>query len=493
MDFLDPSKKRSHTIRLYIGYVLVGIAILLATIIMLYQANGYSFDSKTRSIIQNGLVFVDVQPEQADIYINNELQRNKTDARLELAAGSYTLKLARSGYRDWQRSFDLLGGTVQRYVYPKLFPTDIQSSQIEVYADRPPMVTQSPDRRWMVLQQPGSLLDFEIRDFSRPEEPGVALQLPADTYTLPVTGTLTAIEWSDDNQNVLLQHSTDNQTEFIVFNREQPTATVNVNRLLAFNPTYASLRDKRSDQLYTHEANGGLVRIADLKARTLSAPILQNVVSYKPHGSDVMVYITTEGAPEGKVIAVLKNGSQTINLRELTKSNDNKYFTDVARYDDHWYYVVGSGAEDKVMIYRDPVIVESIAEDPYVSPYTILRLNGTRFVSFSHNAQFIAAQSGQNFVVYDAEEQQTFRYAIDEPIELAHEAKWMDGHRLVINSNDQATVFDYDGINKQSLGAVAPSMPIMFDRDYDRMYTFSPSNLAPRFVLNRSLLTLENL
>jgi hypothetical protein len=62
MDYLDPSKERAQTIRLIIGYILIGVAILIATLILLYQAYGFGIN-KEGQVIQSGLVFMSSQPE----------------------------------------------------------------------------------------------------------------------------------------------------------------------------------------------------------------------------------------------------------------------------------------------------------------------------------------------------------------------------------------------------------------------------------------------
>jgi hypothetical protein len=42
MDFLDPKKSHAHTVRLIIGYVLIGIALILATVLLLDVASGFA-------------------------------------------------------------------------------------------------------------------------------------------------------------------------------------------------------------------------------------------------------------------------------------------------------------------------------------------------------------------------------------------------------------------------------------------------------------------
>src|SRR5437870_5101173 len=102
MDFLDPKKQKAHRIRLLVGYVLVGLLVIVATIILLYQAYGFGINSSGQ-VIQSGLVFIASQPSGANILVNG-VQKTQTNARLNLPAGQYTVAVQRDGYRTWQRS-----------------------------------------------------------------------------------------------------------------------------------------------------------------------------------------------------------------------------------------------------------------------------------------------------------------------------------------------------------------------------------------------------
>jgi hypothetical protein len=151
MDFLDPRKRRSHNIRLFVGYFLISIVIGLATIILVYAAYGYGINTKTGQIIQNGLLFVDSKPGGADIYLNNQKRSTQTAARLVLPSGFYNLRIQKDGYQSWQRSFILDEHTVSRYVYPFLFPTKPITFNLKNYTSVPQIITQSPDRHWLLL------------------------------------------------------------------------------------------------------------------------------------------------------------------------------------------------------------------------------------------------------------------------------------------------------------------------------------------------------
>src|SRR3990167_7852081 len=153
MDFLDPRKRRAHSIRLMVAYVLVAVAIGLGGYLLVKAAEGYGVDPKTGNVIENSLLFVDSKPGGADIYINNTLQESKTSARLILPAGDYHLTLKKEGYRSWERDISLNERSVARYVYPFLFPLEPQVKNLKTYPKTPPLISQSPDRRWLLVQR----------------------------------------------------------------------------------------------------------------------------------------------------------------------------------------------------------------------------------------------------------------------------------------------------------------------------------------------------
>src|SRR5665213_2134399 len=109
MDFLDPKKHRRHMIQLMVGYVLVGSAILIATIILLELAYGYGL--KNGQVIQNGLVFVSSKPNPAEISFNGKAIKARTNTRQVLQSGIYTMRLSLTGYQDWQQTIDVEGGS----------------------------------------------------------------------------------------------------------------------------------------------------------------------------------------------------------------------------------------------------------------------------------------------------------------------------------------------------------------------------------------------
>lgn len=473
MDFLDPRKRRIHTVRLMIGYFLVAIAIGLGALILVYGAYGYGINTKTGDIVQNGLLFVDSQPGGADISLNGQSQGSKTAARLILPAGSYKLTIKKDGYRTWQRNFTLAEHSIARYVYPFLFPVKPQIASLKVYSSAPPLISQSPDRRWLLVENPSSLsssVTFDEYDTTNLTQAPKTLAMPDGLLTASgqAGSTLKEVEWSTDNKHLLLEHDYQGGTEFVIFNRDLPSDSFNVNRLFNVSPTDVRLRDKKINQLYIFNQTSGVLQMGDTSNSTLT-PLLSHVLAFKSSGPDLICYVTYENAPDGEVQSRIWDGTKSYPL--YTFSLGANYLIDMAQYQGHWYYIAGSDTDERVNLYKDPL---SGIKNPAIAkavPLLSLRINGATKESFSTNTRFIEAEAGQSLAVYDMETQTIYHYSLSAPLsDLLH---WMDGHRLIGASQNSFFVTDYDSTNQQILVPTVYPEGGFFDRNYTHLFTIA--------------------
>ncbi len=476
MDFLDPKKKRAHKIRLFIGYGLMAIALGIATTILVFEAYGFDVNRQTGQVIQNGLIFVDSHPEPTAILLNGQPQ-GQTDKRLVVPAGDYTVKLERAGYRPWERSFTLLGASIERLVYPFLFPTTLSSVEEATYPVAPSFATQSPDRRWVISQQVDAFLSFDVYDTRTQPLVGSVLTIP-DTILSPSEApegrSLELVEWSTNNRHVLVRHTYDGVYEFILIDREAPAESLNLNRHFNVKLDDVSLRDKSADKLYIYDTNGGVLRQADVSSKEIT-PVLTDVLAYKTHGDDEILYITDQDAPENEVFVRVKTDDTSYTIRRIPR-DDTGYLLDIYRYDSRWYVAVGSKSNQNVYVYRNVFNVLRSATSRLLIPTAIMRLDvPSSFLSVSANSRFVGVQSGSEFNVYDAELDRTFTYTLDLPIPKSTKAEWMDGHRYTVIIDGNLRVFDFDGSNVQELVEVQAVKKPFFDRDYDHMFVFGAS------------------
>jgi hypothetical protein len=136
--------------------------------------------------------------------------------------------------------------------------------------------------------------------------------------------------------------------------------------------------------------------------------------------------------------------------------------------------VAGSPAEGRAYVYQDPTKRSSDRSDTVPVPVNILKVAGVSRVSFSANSQFVAAENGQHFAVYDIENDKAYTYAIDDKLDKPQAyATWMDSSRLQFISGGKIVIFDYDNTNRQELVADLPAYKPYFDSSYRYLYSFN--------------------
>lgn len=489
MDFIDPDKKRKNTIKLYVGYVLIATAIILASVVLLFYALGYGI-GRSGGVVRNGLVFIDSSPDGADIKIEHNskvIKQDKTNTRLNIPEGTYNVTLTKPGYIAWKRAFHLDGGGIERMQYPFLFPEKLSTVNLQAYNKPTLLTTSSPDRRWIVLQNPINFLTLDIFDGNQtqPEQKVKSINLPTSLFKLNnKDDILTVTEWSTDNKHVLLQHTNAQNKEFVMVNIEEPEKSISIDA--TFKSSYVSikLRDKKFDAMYLQDANGNLLlgNTADKTTKQL----LSGVIDFKPHGADTILYVTKSNDQE--VVANIFSSDKSYQLRTLPVGP--AYLLDLAQYDGSWFIATGTMGQNQLYVYKNPLDwLKNPGGNQTIFART-MRVSNAAKVSFSNNAQFIALQGGQNFAVYDAENDRQFSYTINEALQDDNSAKWMDGHRLVAKSNNRVIVFDYDGINKVTLSPILAGTTALFDRDYEELYTFAPTE-QNQFALTRTELIIQ--
>lgn len=475
MDFLDPEKQKAHARRLILGYVLIGLVLLLGTIILLYLAKGFGLDKNGR-VIQNGLVFLSSHPEGSDVYVNGQKQ-DQTNARLTLPAGSYTAEVRRNGYGTWRRTITVEGGSVERFDYPFLYPSQLTTVVTRQYATLPVLSTQSLDRRWVLVANTPD--QFDLFDMEADVPSAKQLKVPVEIYAVSsTTKGWEAVEWADDNRHVVLKRMYDKNgqpgSEYILFDSEKPEESRNLTITLGVNPTTMLLRDGKFDQYYLFDQNAHQVLTATLKKPTPQS-FLKDALAFTA-GKDLVMYATPDKATGGARTQIrLWQDGETYLLRQTPKSDT--YLLRMSQYEGAWLVAAGATEEDKVYVYRNPLAKLRDKKKPVLVPVQILKVDAPAYVSFSTNGRYVMAENGGNFAVYDAERDKGYAHELKTPFDAGQEhAFWMDGYHMTAVSDGKLVVFDYDGANATTLTPILPGTTPFFTRDYNAVYALNQQN-----------------
>lgn len=512
MDYLDPDKKRQYAQRLFIGYGLVALAIGFGTILMALFAFGYTFDRRSGSVIQNGLIFIDMLPVDGDVYIDGEL-RGRGNQRLVLPADSYEIEISQDGYRDWTKQVDLRGGDVERFSYPFLFPEEIAEATYRRFNELPDIFSVSPDRRWMIVQEAddaSAFLRYDLRE---------QVNLPS-FFSLPV-GVMTehnddkvqvsVVEWSNDNEHFIMRHQFGDSTEYILVNHVEPSQSQNLTtRFSDIVFSDISLIDKQHDEYHLFNRNTNTLLMAQLASDEVDN-VRDEVLTYRSHGQDALVYITTmiddidiiDASVEQKLkdtedltdqaFLVMQDGDDAAVIAAFSLDDRDTYLMDFARFSGEWRVAVSYAPSERVYIYRNP-INSVLSSNSAVVPLHVFRTSSTpERISFSANARNVATQAGLEISVYDNERDIAHQYNLNGRNTANNgRLQWMDGHRVLLVSDGLLQVSDFDGDNVHELVNCINRENVIFDTSYEHFYCIVESgDDMSKFVLTRYSLLFE--
>lgn len=484
MDFLDPKAEQRNQVKLLLGYCLVALAIAGTALVLLYQAYGYQLNRQGR-VTQNGLLFVSSQPSGSSIYMNSQLYKSQTNTRVTVPAGGYKMEIYRPGYWEWWRSVYVAGGDVQHFDYPFLFPKKLKTQTLPSSAAAPSLVTQSPDQRWLLMDRPDAPGSFTLYDLKNPKQTtATVINLPAGTITPSDGAQSWALEeWASDSRHVVLVHAYTNKGttdhEYVLLDRDTPSDSVNLTYSLNLSQTEAlSLFNTRVSQVYVYDSSNHTLQRINVSDGSLVSQ-LQHVLAYKTYASNKILYVTDQ-ALNGKltpqqVSVVLQDGQKSYSLRTLP-AGASSYDLDLAQYSGDWYVAVAASGDSSVYVYKNPESEPTTSLDVYPAPWRRLDLADPSYISFSNNTQFLMAESGQSFVVYDLENVLQYHYTAKQPLDQPQlHATWMDGDRLMYVSGGKLLVFDYDYQNQRTLEPADPNYLAAFDPNYTYVYTLASS------------------
>ncbi len=455
MEYLDPEKKRKHRMRIMFGYGLFAVAISMATVLMVYIANGYYVDRSTGEVIQNGLVYVDTRPVSAEVTIDGELQNVRTDSRHVIPSGTHTFDLFAEGYRPWSRTFNLEGGSLRRLTYARLIPDVLTPELATNLRQNPINSSQSINKRWIIMSYESNPLDLTLIDIDNPQSViNQTLTLPDELVTDPETGIVEFMEWDASDRYILATYTVANNPEYIMIDREQPNNSFNLSKEL--NPRMQFvMRDRDVNAYFAYDPVSRELFKANRNSIETES-ILKDVIQYEVFGEDWVVYLT-ESEEASMVQARLLRGDQNIQLKNLQVSD--RYFLEIARLGNAPIIGVASAVEDRVIVYFDPE--KYLRENPDSTlpvATTVMRIPSLIDFSISSDSSVILGYGSDNIAAHEFNEDRSYNYKLDRPIDAGQEVRWIEGQHITYISEGVAYISDFDGSNVYDL---VPSTPLL--------------------------------
>lgn len=473
----------SEQIKNYLNFAKYGaitLLVLAVTVALVFAAGGYDVDRETGQIIQNGLVLTSSQPASADVYIDGVNQDDPTSSRFSLPAGQYNFEFKRDGYHDWIKKVTIEGSDVVWLQYPRLIPKEIKTVSAQAYKDVS-MVSQTPDRKYLLIHEKPddtklTLFSTENID-STPED----VAIPASVLNVEpnVASTFEVIDWAQDSRTVVLEHTNASTKELVLLDVTQPQEALNLSTLYELPLGELRFIDSSKDQLYS-TVNSSL-RLVDVAAGTISAALVNDVFQYDSKDGVVAVL---HGKKDAVGISII-DGDEVFKFTDL-EGSATEYIIEISVFDGERYLAVADNLQDRVFIYQN--ILSTAKDSKGAELLSSLRSTDTKYLSFSHNSQFVMAQNGQNMRLYDFDLEKKDAFTAQQEVAAETEALWVDGFHLnLIDKASKTHFMDYDGLNPHVLATVDASLGVFYRPDMEGLYYFTTDDKGSDILKFNSL------
>jgi hypothetical protein len=444
-----------------LGYLGVTTLVVGVTIGLVAYGNGYTYDLKTHSVAQTGLVIIRSTPGALQVVFGDKNTRKRTPYRAAFKPGSYDFSLKKDGFWPWQKRLTVVGGQVTLAQYAVLLPTKPKTTQLDA---KPQIMAQSvsKDHRHMAYVVGGAapaVYTLELAGNAKP----VKLYTPkAATSTTPAE-TLSGVEWSDDASHLLIISDMGGQPVHRLASAGggEPTDLTNQYR---FNLTGLKFSASNWHQLYWVSPDG--LRRLDVGSQTVSGVLAEKVSQFWIVPDRVLYVQQTDF---GRSLWSLDG-----------QGHHQELIPALAESDSYAVAYVNYRGQDELAVVPSKTQVGTVYSGIYGdNPVAKVVAHGVTAVNFSPDGHLLALTSPGAMSVYDLE-----RSALDNKLTVYNVAgqpgqlsaqTWFDSFHLLMVRSGHLVWSEYDGANAHDLGMVVDGLPAYSTSDTRNIVELSPT------------------
>lgn len=202
-----------------ITYLIFIIIFLIITPVVILYAAGYRYNFQKHKLQKTGILILKSKPEGANIFLNGELQKISTPARLtNLMPEDYSVKVEKENFYFWQKTLPVRSRLTTFAENITLFKKNLP---IELSPGDIPLFSLSPDKEKIVYLLTD---ETEKQVWLLNNKTGEKIMLYGTTAKEGAI--VKKIEWSQSSQKILITVSEDSHPEkYIIFDYQAETAS----------------------------------------------------------------------------------------------------------------------------------------------------------------------------------------------------------------------------------------------------------------------------
>jgi hypothetical protein len=485
-----PPSKRKQLIQRTATYALMSVSVVGLVVILVFIMLGYQFNKADGRIEQGGLVQFDSTPSGGTVSIDGMSFGSRTPSKTTLTSGQHFISMQRSGYRSWQKSIDVVAGSVLWLNYTRFIPNDLKPAPVSNFSTLT-STSSSPNSKFMALKDTPDTADFKLADVTGETVKVSTLTFPADSYTAPAAGQtqkFTLGDWDDDSHYMLVSHTYDGtKQEWLVVDTTNVANTKNITKLFGISPSKIVFSENNNQVLFA--LSGGEVRKLDIPSSTMSDALLTNIAEVSSFDQKLAYVTLPDPTTQTRSVGYLSDGTaKPLALRTFNDDPTLPLHMTLSKYFGDTYISVVHG--DKLDIVMGDLPRSDAAQPPAFDTIASVTIPaGTQYLSTKTEGRFIVAQQGATYVVYDLELKKLTKTTLRGTTPVSAELKWTDGYTLWTDQDARLRLYEFDGANQQDIMAVEPGFSALITPNNKYLYGITKSEDGQYHLTRVKLIT----
>lgn len=447
------STRRQPWLRVAI-YSAMTVSVVTIVALLMLVVLGYSFNQRDGKLEQGGLLQFASVPTGATVTLDELTLGSRTNTKSTVDTGAHTVGFDLAGYRPWKKTISVAAGQIGWVNYARLIPNKLTPESLRTFTTLAGSVA-SPKQHWILLHETANQPSFDLANIQGDTVRYTTLTLPQTSYTAPAEGKTQSFSiesWSNDEHAVLIKHLyNDDQTEWVLLNRDQPDKSVNLSTMFGISPTQVVFAGDGNRLLFVQVAD--TVRRINLDDQTLSRPLASTVTAFRMFDDKTIVYATAADSVGNRTVGYAATDiAQPVTIHSYAMSNDQPLLIAMDMYFNKHYVTIVHGQTMTIESGDLPTLTDKGSLRQYAS---VTIPNGARALVTNENGRLSVVQLPDGYATYDLELKKYDKTTWAYPSTAQRPLQWLDGYILWSDNGGYARIYDFDGANQQTIMDVA--------------------------------------